>query len=337
MTDRSNQDIGILLVNLGTPDAPTPRAIRRYLREFLGDPRVVEIPRPVWWLILNLFVLPFRPKRLVEPYESIWTERGAPIRYITENQARALETLLNSSASEGARFRVLPAMTYGEPALTRQLEALHREGIRRILCLPLYPQYSCSTTAATLDVLYRALMRYRDMPEVRTVRSYADFEPWVEALASHIRRHWEASGRQGHLLFSFHGIPQSYADQGDPYPLHCEQTAHAVAGRLGLRDSDWTLSYQSRFGKAQWLTPYTDETVRRLGAEGCKALDVVCPGFAADCLETLEEIDVENRRYYEEAGGKDFRYIPALNDSPGHVAALAELIRRHCSGWPAQP
>ncbi|RMF20044.1 MAG: ferrochelatase [Gammaproteobacteria bacterium] len=327
----------MLLVNLGTPDAPTPAAIRRYLREFLGDRRVVEVPRPIWTLILNLFILPFRPGKLVEPYRSIWTERGAPIRYITEDQARLLEAALNEAEGDAAgRYRVLPAMTYGNPALPDQLAKLRDAGIRRVLCLPLYPQYSGSTTAASLDVLYRTLLSLRDQPEVRVVRSYPTFGPYIEALASSVREHWAKTGRQGHLLFSFHGIPKAYADKGDPYPAHCRATAQSVAGLLGLGEQDWSLSFQSRFGKAEWLKPYTDETVTRLGREGCKALDVICPGFAADCLETIEEIDEENRGYYEAAGGQDFHYIPALNDRPDHISALAELVRGHARNWPPQ-
>lgn len=324
--------LGVILVNLGTPDAPNASAIRRYLREFLGDRRVVEAPRWLWWFILNLVILPLRPFKLVRNYRGIWGDQDGPIRAITRTQAQKLQAQLIKRFA-GHTVQVESAMTYGNPSLAGALDKLRQQGIRRIVVIPLYPQYSATTTAATWDALMRATANIRDLPEIRFVRSYHNHPVYIEALAQSVRAHWEQKGRRGKLLFSFHGIPQSYADKGDPYPEACAETAQRVADALNLTPRDWLMTFQSRFGAAPWLQPYTDKTVERLGREGLKALDVICPGFAADCLETLEEINEENRAIFLGHGGKDFQYIPALNETDLHIKLLRSLVEDQVQCW----
>lgn len=309
---------GVLLINLGTPDAPTAPAIRSYLRQFLGDPRVVEIPRPIWLIILNLFVLPLRPRRLVHAYASVWTEAGSPLMAISRQQAAALEARLG--------LPVALAMTYGQPSIETGLAELEAAGARRIIVLPLYPQYSGSTTAAAFDALFARLRQRRWMPELRTVGSYHDHPAYIAALENSVRRHWAEQGRGEHLLISFHGVPQRYVELGDPYYCHCQKTARLLAEALELKAGDYSVTFQSRFGKTPWVQPYTDETIVALAGRGLKRLDVICPGFSADCLETLEEV---SQRYGEEflkAGGERLAYIPALNAHPEHIEALAGVL-----------
>lgn len=321
-------DIAVVLVNLGTPDAPTPAAVRRYLREFLSDRRVVEVPRLLWWLVLNLFILPFRPRRVARLYASIWTPQGSPLRVITA----ALATRLQAELAD-PRIRVHAAMTYGEPSLSALLWKLEADGVNRVLVLPLYPQFSASTSGAALDIVARYLLQTRRAPDVRVVRDYCDRPDYLDALADSIRRFRATDGGADRLLFSFHGIPQSYADAGDPYPLCCETTARGVAERLGLSADAWMVAYQSRFGRQPWLQPYTEETLQTWPRAGVKSVQVVCPGFPADCLETLEEVAERNRETFFHAGGERYAYIPALNDSPAHAAMLAALVRDHVAGW----
>lgn len=322
---------GILLVNLGTPDAPERQAIRRYLKEFLSDRRVVEAPRLLWMLILNLIILPFRPRRLVAKYQQIWLKGGSPIKVITEQQNYQLAQRMQ--VHFGDRVQVGHAMTYGNPSIASALEKFQADGIDRVLVIPLYPQYSATTTGAVWDALNRAVTRMRNIPEIRFVKRYHLNPFYLQALANSIRNHWEQRGRQGLLLFSYHGIPKDYAIQGDPYPQECEETSRGVAQLLGLQPDQWKQSYQSRIGRAEWLTPYTDETVTALGQQGLKGLDVICPGFAADCLETLEEIQEENKEYFEHAGGQDFQYIEALNAKEEHIDLLENLALQHLQGW----
>lgn len=322
-------DIAVILVNLGTPDAPTPGAVRRYLREFLSDRRVVEVPRVVWWFILNLFVLPLRPRRVARLYAAIWGPGGSPLRQFTESLARRVQDRLGADG----RVRVHVAMTYGEPSLSALLWQLEREGINRVLVLPLYPQYSASTTGAVIDVVARYLLATRRAPDLRIVRDYCDRPGYLDALAASIRERRTGAGDQGRLLFSFHGIPRAYAEKGDPYPDCCAATARGVAERLGLAAGEWEMAFQSRFGRQEWLRPYTDERMAALPGEGVRALQVVCPGFAVDCLETLEEIAVENRETFLAAGGERYEYVPALNDSAAHATLIAELVRDHIAGW----
>lgn len=322
---------GVLLVNLGTPDAPTPQALRRYLAEFLWDPRVVDLPRPLWWLILNGIILNIRPRRSARLYEKIWTDEGSPLLAIGKRQRAKLEQALGRKLA--ATMPVVLAMRYGQPSVRSGLETVRAQGCGRVLVLPLYPQYSDTTTASTSDAVAAALKEWPDPPELRFVRHYHTHQAYIRALAQSVRDVWEAEGEPEKLLMSFHGIPQRYANAGDPYPRECAETARLLAGELGLGKERWLLSFQSRFGREPWLTPYTDETLRAWGGQGIKRVDVICPGFAADCLETLEEIAMQNRDIFLGAGGERFRYIPALNDRDDHIAALAAIIQANLAGW----
>jgi ferrochelatase len=312
---------GILLVNLGTPAAPTAGAIRAFLREFLHDRRVVELTRWLWCPVLYLFILPFRPRRLVHAYRAIWTAQGSPLLAISRRQAAALE------AAVGVPVHI--AMRYGEPSIAAGLRALRAAGAARVLVLPLYPQYSATTTASVFDAVAEALRRERALPELRFVMDYHDDPGYIAALADSVRRHWAAHGRGEKLLLSFHGIPEQYARAGDPYRERCLGTAQRLAAALQLPAQDWTLAFQSRVGRAPWLQPYTDDTVAALAGDGVKTLDVIAPGFAADCLETLEEIRLRYAALFRAKGGGELRYIPALNDDDAHIRALAALARRH--------
>lgn len=315
----------ILLLNLGTPDAPTAAAIRRYLREFLSDTRVVDLPRALWLPILYGAILPLRPRAIAPRYAEIWGQEDAPIREIGRRQQQKLQQALQAAAIDVATVEL--AMTYGNPGIDAALDRLQQAAIERIIVLPLFPQYASSSTGAAFDALARALMRRTAVPELHFIRDYHQHPRYIEALCQSIRQHWDARGRQGRLLFSLHGIPVSHVKRGDPYQLHCQATAQRVAEQLGLRPDQWLLSYQSRPGKGNWLQPYTEEVMREWGGQGLSAVDVICPGFAADCLETVEEIAVQNKEFFQQAGGGDFAYIPALNDSDAHIALLTELCR----------
>lgn len=323
---------GVLLANLGTPDQPTPAAVRRYLAEFLWDRRVVELPRPLWWLILHGIILRLRPARVARNYAAVWTDAGSPLLAIGRRQQAALQALL---AKRGrGPVKVALGMRYGNPSISRALAELRAAGARRVLLLPLYPQYSAATTASTFDALAAALADWRWLPELRMVNHYHDHPAYIDALAASIEAAWGSGGRQPKLLFSFHGMPRATLLAGDPYHCECHKTARLVAARLGLADDAWAVSFQSRFGRAEWLKPYTSELLADWGRKGLSGVDVICPGFAADCLETLEEIEQENRAYFQEAGGGEFRYIAALNDRPQHIEALAEIVAQHTRGWP---
>ncbi|WP_081770251.1 ferrochelatase [Luteimonas huabeiensis] len=310
----------VLVVNLGTPDAPTPEAVRRYLREFLSDRRVVSLPPLLWQPILRLAVLPLRVKRVAGLYRGIWMEGGSPLLVYTRGLAEAMAPLLPG-------VRVEHAMRYGRPGLAQALARLRAEGARRILVLPLYPQYSTTTTASVDDVARRA------GDGVRVVQDYHLEPAWVAAVADSIRAAWAEGGRGERLLFSFHGIPQRVVDAGDPYQRQCRASTDAIARALGLGADEILMTFQSRFGKERWLQPYTDATLRALGDQGVKRVDVVCPGFAVDCLETLEEIALQNAELFREHGGQSLRYIPCLNDGPAHARALAALASRELAAW----
>lgn len=324
--------LGVLLTNLGSPDAPTPAAVRRYLAEFLWDPRVVEIPRPLWWLILHGVVLPTRPKRSAHAYQRIWWEEGSPLLVISRRQAAAVQQALEQACS--GPVRVALAMRYGTPSIAAGLKQLRDAGARRIVVLPLYPQYSGATTASSFDAVSAVLRRWRWVPELRFVSHYHDEPAYIESLARSIEESWAQNGRGDRLLFSFHGMPKRTLLLGDPYHCQCHKTARLVAERLQLADGEWRLSFQSRFGRAEWLQPYTDKTLVSWAQQGVRHIDVACPGFSADCLETLEEIAMLNKDAFLEAGGQRLHYIPALNDRPDHVAALVKLVMRHAQGWP---
>ncbi len=317
---------GVLLANLGTPDAPTTPALKRYLKEFLSDKRVIDLPRWKWWPILHFIVLPRRSPKSAEAYKRVWTEEGSPLLVTGRSQARKLHETLDLPVTLGMR--------YGNPSIASALAKLEARNCRRILVLPLYPQYAGATTLSTMDAVHAALKDRHDPPEIEFVDSYQDAPEYLVALANSVREVWSKNGEPRKLLMSFHGIPLRYALQGDPYPKHCEQTALGLAHELGLGKDRWFLSYQSRFGREEWLKPYTDETLQAWGEEKLESVDVICPGFAADCLETIDEIDVENREVFEEAGGGRFRYIEALNDRDDHIAALAAVARRKLAAEP---
>ncbi|MDH3619355.1 MAG: ferrochelatase [Gammaproteobacteria bacterium] len=322
---------GILLVNLGTPDAPTTASVRRFLKPFLSDPRVVEYPRLLWWLILNGIILRFRPSRSARAYREIWTEDGSPLMLYSQAIAKGVREKLENDVPGTCRVEL--AMSYGDPSISSAIDRLQAAGARRLLVLPLYPQYSGTTTASVFDFVSRKLQGMRWIPEMRFINQYHDERGYIEALAASIREHWQQQGRGDHLLFSFHGVPQYTLAGGDPYHCQCQKTGRLVAEALGLGDDEWTLSFQSRVGREEWLRPYTDETVAELAREGIKRLDVACPGFSTDCLETLEEIAMQNAGFFEEAGGESLHYIPALNARDDHIAFLGSLIERHSSGW----
>jgi len=323
----------VLLIQLGTPAAPTAAALRPYLAQFLGDPRVVEIPRLVWWPILHGIILNTRPARSAKKYASVWTEEGSPLMAHSVRQSKLLRGALGE---RGHDVEVALAMRYGEPSIPSVLAQLRERNVTRLLVLPLYPQYSASTTATAFDEVGRVLAGWRNVPELRWVRNFHDDDGYIDALAARVRHAWERDGRGERLVMSFHGVPRRTLELGDPYHCECLATARLLAERLGLTRDQWLVTFQSRFGKAQWLQPYTEPTVERLAHEGVKRIDVVCPGFVSDCLETLEEIAMEVRAAFEAGGGETFRYIPCLNDSPPFIDALARLAERHLGGWPTQ-
>lgn len=328
MSEPVRPRLGVLLVNLGTPDAPTPAAVRRYLREFLSDTRVIEVPRPVWWFILNLFILPFRPRRVAEAYASIWQDGESPMRTILKEQCGKLQQAL-AAAHPGVDITVLPAMSYGQPALGRAMDRLTAAGIERIVLLPLFPQYSATSTGAGVDALSRWMLGQRNLPAVSVIKDYHVHPRYIAALAATVREHRAVHGDADKLLFSFHGIPESYARKGDPYPDRCRATAAAVAAELGLEEGRWACTFQSRFGRQPWVQPYTDVTLEQWGKTGIGSVQVLCPAFSADCLETLEEIAEENRENFLHAGGKAYAYIPALNTRDDHIALLQALVTPH--------
>ncbi|MGA7800993.1 MAG: ferrochelatase [Gammaproteobacteria bacterium] len=322
---------GVLVTNLGTPDAPTPAALRRYLAQFLWDPRVVEFPRPLWWLILRI-ILRIRPRRAARSYARVWTQQGSPLLVISRRQAATLQAVLQRHF--GGPVQVALGMRYGRPSIGEAMGQLRSRGARRLLVLPLYPQYSAATTASTFDAVADVLKTWRWIPELRFVQHYHDDPGYIAALAASVREHWKTHGQADRLLFSFHGVPKRYLDAGDPYHCECQRTARLLADALELPDERWQLTFQSRFGREQWLQPYTDHTLKSLPGSGVRSVQVVCPGFSADCLETLEEIAEQNREFFLAAGGERYEYIPALNDRSDHIDALAELVARHTGGWP---
>lgn len=320
----------ILLCNLGTPDEPTPAALRRYLAEFLGDHRVVEIPKPIWWLILHGIILRVRPAKSAAKYASIWTAEGSPLKVWTQRQSQELKKLLQA---QGHGVTVRYAMRYGTPSIDAELDKLKTEGVTRVLVLPAYPQYSGTTTASVFDAIYRWAGKVRNLPEFRFINHYHDDAGYIAALASRIRASWQTLGEPDQLVMSFHGVPQRTLMLGDPYHCECYKTARLLGEWLGLPKSRYKVTFQSRFGKAKWLEPYTEPTLQQLAHEGVKRVDVVCPGFTSDCLETLEEIAQEAKEAFLHAGGETFNYIPCVNDSPEWIQALATLAEQHLQGW----
>ena len=330
--DHHQQDkIGILLTNLGTPDEATPKALKRYLKEFLSDPRVVEVPRLLWWLILNGVILQFRPRRSAKAYKTVFTEQGSPLMFHTQAQRDAIAQQMQQQY--GDKVVVEFAMRYGNPDYNSVLQNMFAQGVRKLLVLPLYPQYSASTSASSFDQLARNFMRRRWLPDLRFVSHYPDYPPFIAAAADKIRQHWQQYGQADKLILSYHGIPKRYLTNGDPYHCECYKTSRLIAEQLGLSSEQYQTTFQSRFGREEWLKPYTDETLKALPAQGVKSVQVFCPGFSADCLETIEEIGEENREYFMHAGGQRYEYISALNAEPGHISALCQLINDNLHGW----
>ena len=318
----------VILVNLGTPERADAKSVRKFLREFLSDPRVVEIPRPIWWLILNGFILPFRPNRVAHAYQSIWTEEGSPLKVITERLAAKLQSTLLREQGEKAP-KVVAAYSYGDQSIAKQVKLLGDAGVDRFLLLPLYPQYSATTTGSIYDQWAEIIRCHRNIPDIRVQKSYSQRSDYIASLAQSIQTHWQAHGQSEKLLFSFHGIPKRNVELGDPYQAQCLQTAADVTELLGLKADQWQVSFQSRLGKAEWLKPYTDKLLEQWGAESVASVDVICPAFAIDCLETLEEIQVENRDVFLDSGGKSYHYIPCLNDSDAQVSVLRNIVQEN--------
>ena len=323
----------VLFCNLGTPDTPSTQDVRRYLKEFLSDHRVVEIPRLLWWLILHGVILPFRPAKSAAKYASIWTREGSPLKIWTEKQALLLQGWL---AQRGHDVRVRYAMRYGSTSIAAQLDALKAEGVTRVLVLPAYPQYSATTTASLFDAVYAWAATVRNLPELRFINRYHDDAGYIAALAASIERHWKINDRAQQLVMSFHGIPERSLHLGDPYHCECFKTARLLAKRLALTPEQYKVTFQSRLGRAKWLQPYTEPTLIAMAQAGVKRVDVICPGFTSDCLETLEEINMEGRAAFLGAGGQEFHYIPCLNDDTQWITALCELTQTHLAGWPTQ-
>lgn len=335
-TEKYNQDpqasTGILITNLGTPEAPTTAALRKYLREFLWDRRVVDVPRPIWWLILNGAILTTRPQKSAKAYQQVWTEQGSPLLQISLQQKDLLQARLNSLSKTPVRLAL--GMRYGTPSIENALQELQAANVQRILVLPLYPQHATATTASTFDAVGLAMKKAQMIPDLRFVSSYYDNPQYISALSNQISQFWSENGRPEKLFFSFHGMPEKTRTAGDPYYFQCHKTARLVAEQLKLDDHQWLVAFQSRFGNEEWLKPYADETLKQLGNEGLKSIDVICPGFSADCLETLEEMGQENKETFQNAGGGQYRYIPALNASEEHISTLLNIIESHTTDWP---
>jgi ferrochelatase len=326
---------GILITNLGTPDAPTKKALKKYLKQFLSDPRLVEstFPRWVWLFILNAIILNIRPAKSAKAYAQVWGEfgEGSPLLDIAKQQLVGIQELVKKEFN--GPVEVALGMRYGNPSIPSALKELKEKGVRRLLVLPLYPQYSATTTGSTFDEVTNELQKWRMIPEMRFVNNYFKNEAYIQALASSIKNHWQEFGQPQKLLISFHGIPKRYLMNGDPYHCECQGTARRVAQALNLKPEDYMVTFQSIFGREEWLKPYTSETLKSLPNEGIKEVQIICPGFSADCLETLEEIEDENKGYFIESGGEKFSYIPALNARPEHLNALTDVIMQHTQGW----
>lgn len=328
---RQKDRIGVLITNLGTPESPTAAGLKPYLKQFLSDPRVVEVPRFIWWFILNGVILNLRPRRSAKAYATVWTDEGSPLMSITKQQHSALEARCRKEYGDDVIIDY--AMRYGQPSIEGAIDRLTAQGARKLVVLPLYPQYCASTTASTFDALSQDFVKRRWIPELRFVTQYHDNPAYIEALANKVKAHWEAHGRADKLLMSYHGIPKRYLLNGDPYHCQCHKTSRLLAEALGLSKDDYITTFQSRFGKEEWLKPYTDETMKSLPGQGVKSVQVVCPGFSADCLETIEEIGEENKEYFMEAGGQRYEYITALNADSEHIDVLFGIIQENLHGW----
>ena len=319
---------GILLCNLGTPDAPRPAELRRYLKEFLSDPRVVEIPRLLWWMILNLIILRIRPRRSAKLYQSVWTEAGSPLMLYSQGQVAAVKQRL---AEKYGDIPVVLGMRYGNPSMASAIKQLTDKNVRDIIVLPLYPQYAGATTGSTFDAIAKTFTKLRWVPELQFINGYHKSEGYLDALCTTIKRHIEQHGQPDKFVFSYHGTPERYLKNGDPYHCFCHQTTRLVREKLGFDESQVMTTFQSRFGREPWLQPYTDKTLEQLPEDGVKHVAVICPGFSSDCLETIEEINMEARESFIESGGEHFHYIPCLNDDPVHIDALVSILEKRLS------
>lgn len=324
---------GVLIVNLGTPDAPTTTAVRRYLDEFLSDPRVIDKPRWLWWLILHFVILRIRPRKAAHAYQQVWADSGSPLLTISKQQVAKLQPLLDSKFKN---LKVVLGMRYGKPSIKSALESLKKENINQLIILPMYPQYSATTTASIFDAVADAFKKWRFMPSIKFINHYHDKPQYISTLANSIQATWKTEGQAEKLLMSFHGLPKSYLLAGDPYFCECQKTARLLAKELQLKPEQWVLTFQSRMGVEEWLTPYTDKMLVQLAEQGTKSIQVVCPGFAADCLETLEEINIQNRDVFLNAGGEKYHYIPALNDSDEHIEMISTLLEPQLALWEQQ-
>ena len=322
--------IGVLITNLGTPGSPRPSAVRRYLREFLSDPRVIEIPRLIWWPLLYGLILPFRSFKSAKLYQQIWQAEGSPLLFHTQQQGKKLQALFDQQQWP---VHVKVAMRYGKPSIKQALTELQQQGLRKLLIFPLYPQYAAATVGSTFDAVSQVIRQWRFIPELRLVSGYADDPDYINCLANSVRQHWQRQGRQSLLLMSFHGLPRRCLEQGDPYYCFCHKTARLLAAALNLKPEKWRMVFQSRFGRATWLQPYCEQTLIELAQQGAQEVDVICPGFAADCLETLQEIVQEYQGVFARAGGKQLHYIPALNAEDSHIDTLMHIAKRHMQEW----
>ena len=326
----STYKTGILLTNLGTPDAPTAKAVKPYLRQFLSDPRVIELPWFFWQIILRGIILQIRPKRSAKNYSKIWIKEGSPLLQIAKQQLDLIKKELQSNYPNTI---IKLAMRYGNPSIESVLRELQQKQVRRLLVFPLYPQYCAATTASTFDAVTNVLQKWRWIPELRFINQYFEEETYISALADSIQQFWNNNGKPQKIVFSYHGIPKKYHTKGDPYHCFCLKTTRLVKEYMNLKDTEVVTTFQSRFGRQEWLQPYTSETLRELPRKGIKRVHIISPGFSADCLETLEELEEENREYFEKAGGEDYKYIPCLNDNPLHISMMTGLIKKHTQGW----
>ena len=326
----SSDKTGILLTNLGTPDEPTAKAVKPYLLEFLSDPRVIEIPKFIWQVILRGIILQIRPSRSAKTYSTIWMSEGSPLLVIANKQ---LELVRKNLEFEYPNLVVELAMRYGNPSIESALKKLQKNQVRRLLVLPLYPQYCAATTASTFDAVTNILQKWRWIPELRFINQYFEEDNYIKALSKSIEDFWIKNGKPQKTIFSYHGIPKKYHIKGDPYHCFCLKTTRLVKEYMNLNDEDFMTTFQSRFGRAEWLQPYTSKTLMELPKQGIKDINIISPGFSADCLETLEELEEENREYFENSGGQKYKYIPCLNDNPLHISMIVGLIKKHTQGW----
>lgn len=322
---------GILLANLGTPDAPTAKALRPYLKQFLSDRRVVEIPRLLWWFILNVIILNLRPKKSAQKYALVWGKEGSPLLVHAQKQAKLLQGYLSQRIN--SPYAVELGMSYGNPSIASAIDKLLAQNCDRILVFPLYPQYAASSTASALDAVWRVLLKTRNVPAIRAIRHYHDHPAYIAALAQSVREHWAAHGQPDKLIMSFHGVPRYTLDKGDPYHCECHKTGRLLAEALGLGQAQYLVCFQSRFGRAEWLQPYLAPTLQELGKQQLKRIDVICPGFSSDCLETLEEIALEGKHLFQSSGGGDYHYIPALNEREQWIHAMCDIALDNLGGW----